>query len=266
MSTSILPNQIPMRERMSGPISRGHRPVGIFVGSIDPAMTEVAAAAGMDFVAVDEEHATNDLQSISNHIRAAEATGIFALVRVRKNDDATLQSFLDIGASGFLVPHIDTAGDAERAVRATHFAPVGSRGMCPNARASLFNWRDQGAHAGTINDGAIVIPIIESPKAVENIAEIVAVDGIDMVLFGPGDLSSEMGVPVDHPSVFEAQAKVEKAVRDAGKQLMVTLFTPEGGDAMCLNMDYMIMFDALTALREKYPAYGKPVAQSNNAN
>lgn len=169
--------------------------IGTFVMSIDPQATAAVCSAGVDFVIIDREHGPNDTQSTANHIRTAEANGVIPLVRVLRNDAAEIQASLDVGAVGAIVPKVGSAQQAEDLVRATRYAP-GGRGMCPSVEAARWvsdepSWD---LHRESSNDQILMIPLIETGEGVRNLAEIVAVPGIDFVFFGIGDLAQDLGL------------------------------------------------------------------------
>jgi 2-keto-3-deoxy-L-rhamnonate aldolase RhmA len=231
------------RTRMFEIIQSGRRPKGIFIASSDPATTEISASVGFDFAVFDNEHAPLDLKTIGHHVRAAEARGILPMARLLKNDRYLIGNMLDIGVEGLLVPHVDTGADAAQAVAATRFAPNGDRGMCPCSHAGRYSMDYWAEFQPWSEKNAMVIPIIESRAAVENIADIVAVDGIDMILFGPGDLSTDMGVHVDGEEIRDARRRVIEQARLANVAVMVAFAgdVPEEGDAVIYPMDLMIL-------------------------
>ena len=232
------------RTRISELIREGTRPRGIFISSTDPACTDIAGSAGFDFAVFDNEHAPLDVSAIAHHVRAAEARGIIPMVRILENSRFLIQKFLDLGCEGILVPHVDTAEDAARAVAATRFAPHGVRGMCPASHAGRWSARHWADFAPWSEGNAMIIPIIESRAAVENIEEILAVEGIDMVNFGPGDLSTDMQVALDGPEIREARARVLHAARARDAHVLVAFNgdqPPAEGDALLYAMELMIL-------------------------
>ncbi|MGR0218627.1 HpcH/HpaI aldolase family protein [Agromyces sp. ZXT2-6] len=182
--------------------------VGTFVMSIDPQVTAAVGSAGVDFVIIDREHGPNDTQSTANHIRAAEANGVIPIVRVLRNDPAEIQATLDVGAVGVLVPKVGSAAQAVDLVRATKYAP-GGRGMCPSVEAArwAFDDRTWDSHRESSNEQILMMPLIETGAGVRNLAEIVAVPGIDFVFFGIGDLAQDLGLH----SMFNRESTSELA-------------------------------------------------------
>lgn len=214
--------KITAKTRLFDMIHRGEKPYGSMVSSIDPAVTDVMGEVGIDFVIIDSEHARNGRVELENHVRAANSHGMIPISRVHENRPALVQGHLDSGAHAIIVPHVDTADDAFSAVQAALYQPAGRRSMCPACYAGSYALDDWAEYAALANANVMIIPIIESVKAVENIDEIFAVDGVDIVQFGPGDLSSDMGIPLrkDCPQMRAMWEKVYQAAAAAGKYVM----------------------------------------------
>ena len=182
-----------------------------------PASAEVLANAGFDWIAADMEHTDIDSAGFAGLARALHGRGVAPLARVRENDALAIRQVLDLGAQGVIVPLIHIAEDAERAVRAAKYPPRGVRGFC---FSRMNNWGvDFDAYAATANDEIAVVVMIESRQGVENICEILAVDGVDGVFIGPYDLSGSYGVPgqTAHEQVKVGCQRVLDACRAAGK-------------------------------------------------
>jgi 4-hydroxy-2-oxoheptanedioate aldolase len=230
--------------RMRSTIAEGRAPIGIFVSSIDPAVTDVLGLAGFDYVILDSEHGRLDRVHIENHVRAARLRGVIPFVRALENSPTLLQSLLDVGAEGIFVPHLDTADAARQAVASVRYPPSGRRGMCPACLAggySMAGFRDRSRAADA---NVMVIPIIESQEAVANIDGILAVDGIEAINFGPGDLSVDMGLDltVELESLTPAWEKVRGACVAAGKIAIAPYSMGfEGAHAVFLEMELMLL-------------------------
>jgi len=232
--------------RLSGIIRSGRKPLGTFITSLDPATTTIMGSVGFDFLILDAEHGPIDLGAALSHVRAAQAVDTITLVRVIENSPKLIQSFMDVGAAGIVVPHVDTAQQAERALAATRYAP-GGRGMCPvcyAAHYSIDGWRD---FVATSNRECLMIPMIETAQAVRNAAQIVAVPGVEIVLFGPGDLAQDLGLDLftDMSKLQDSWLQVRDAVQTAGKLVMVPDgFSLEGADILFRDMDLLILRQA----------------------
>lgn len=203
----------------------GDRPLGMYVTSTDATTTEIFGLAGSDFVVVDAEHGPLDRTHVLGHVRAAEASGTIPLVRVIEDSRSLIQSMLEVGACGVIVPHVESAEQAERVVAATRFAPSGDRGacaICHSGSYGLADWTEVCSHA---NESVLAIPLIESTRGVEAAPEIFRVPGVEVAFFGPGDLSTELGMPqmtvFDAPPLLEAWESVSAAAMEAGVCLVV---------------------------------------------
>lgn len=247
-------SRIAARSRFSSMISSGITPVGSFVMSIDPAVTALLASSGYDFVIIDREHGPIDVQSAANHVRAAEANGIVPIVRVLTNDPTQIQQSLDIGAHGIVVPKVGSAEQARAAVRATQYT-AGGRGMCPATEGARWSsgqvWTENRDNA---NAEVVVIPLIETQAGIDNLAEIAAVDGIDLVFFGLADLSQDMGIGMytDLAQLVEIWNRAVKVAKAAGVAIGAPLgygFT--GGDYGTVESDFNLLKSAaVTGLAE----------------
>lgn len=182
------------RSRLSEAMANGARPLGIFISSYDPAVTDIMASAGVDFVVLDAEHGRFSLSDLENHVRAANAGGVIAFVRVLDGAPTRIQSMLDLGAQGILVPKVESAAEAAAAVDASRYAPRGKRGMCPACNAGGYGMEGWSRRVDASDENVMIIPVLETVRGIENAAEILGVEGIDVALFGPGDLSADMGI------------------------------------------------------------------------
>jgi len=191
--------------------------IGTWIQIGHPASAEVLANAGFDWIAADMEHTDIDNAGFTGLARAMHGRGVAPLARVRENDTLAIRQVLDLGAQGVIVPLVHTAADAERAVSAAKYPPRGVRGFC---FSRMNNWgSDFDAYRKTANDDIAVVVMIESRQGVENIYEILAVDGVDGVFIGPYDLSGSYGVPgqTAHEQVKVGCQRVLDACRAAGK-------------------------------------------------
>lgn len=170
---------------------------GVWLGSCSPLLTEQIASVGFDWLLVDGEHSPVDLPTMVQMFQAISTTDVIPLARVQWNDAVEIKRVLDAGAYGVVIPWVNTPEEAQQAVAACRYPPVGQRGFGP-WRGALYGGRDYAAHA---NDEIACIIQIETVAAVERIDEILSVEGIDGVMIGPTDLALDMGLPprTDHP-------------------------------------------------------------------
>lgn len=175
--------------------SREGRPAfGLFCSIPSPVVVEMIGHAGYDFVIVDTEHVLINPETLENMIRAGEAVGLTVLVRVPDTSPGPILRALDGGAQGIVVPHVKTRADAEAAVRASRYYPLGERSL-NGGRPAGFGKSNLVEYMQKANEEVLVVVMIEDREGVENIEEILSVPGVDMVLEGAADLSQSYGMP-----------------------------------------------------------------------
>lgn len=181
----------------------------------EPLTAEALGRAGFDWVLVDMQHGCMDYEKALNMIRAIDTTSATPILRVPWNDPGIIGRALDAGALGIVIPMIQTADDAKRAVDACLYPPKGRRSFGP-VRVGM---RDGPGYFMEANDRIAVIPMIETPEALANVEDIAAVPGVDALFVGPFDLSIALGLPPgdnDGKPAFDAAiAKVSAAARNA---------------------------------------------------
>ncbi len=173
--------RMPFDDRLRGMLASGEPLRGMFVGLPAPALVEMCAYAGFDFVVIDNEHGSADLQTTENMLRAARASGIVPIVRCLQHDIARV---LDLGTSGVQVPMIGTAQEAQDLVRRVRY-PLpggrgGQRGVAFSNRAAGYGAFGGADHIRRSNDGIGIVAMIETPEGVANAFEIASVDGTDL--------------------------------------------------------------------------------------
>ncbi len=182
----------------------------------DPIVVEIMTKAGFDWLAVDMEHSALTLEQVQNHVRTIESAGLPALVRVGENDGNLIKRVMDTGASGVIVPMVNTKQEAQKAVQSVRYPLKGTRGV-GLGRATDYGFNFP-AYKDWANQKSVVIVQIEHIDGVNHIDEILQVEGIDAFMVGPYDLSGSLGFPgeFDHPKVSEALKKVLAASRRFG--------------------------------------------------
>ncbi|WP_199615907.1 HpcH/HpaI aldolase family protein [Paenibacillus alkalitolerans] len=190
----------------------GETVCGLFASIPSPVSVEMIGCAGYDFVIIDTEHVCINPETLEHMIRAAEAVGLTALVRVPDGSSGPILRALDAGAQGVVVPHVRTKEEAVAAVAASRYYPLGSRSL-NGGRPAAFGKSDLQAYIAEANEQVLVVAMIEDREGVERIGEILSVPGIDMVLEGAADLSQSYGVPwqTRAPVVREALHTLQEA-------------------------------------------------------
>jgi 2-keto-3-deoxy-L-rhamnonate aldolase RhmA len=220
---------------------------------------EVLANSGHEWIAIDIEHTDIDITSLTGLLRGMYGRGVAPIARVATNGIMDIRRALDAGAAGVLVPFVNTAEQARQAVAAAKYPPMGVRGFS-FTRANDWGVRFQ-AEAQSANDETAVIVMIESKQGVENIDEIVAVEGVDAVFIGPYDLSGSYGIPgqTQDAVVRDACRRVVQACERAHKSVGLLLVRPtpesvrqvieDGFTLLCLGVDTVFIDQGARATR-----------------
>ncbi len=189
--------------------------------SVDIAM--VAKAGGYDALYVDMEHSPYSIETTSTICAAALGIGITPLVRVPSHDAHWASRVLDGGAQGVIVPHVDNRSQAEAVVRHCRFPPLGRRSVMGLGPVLGYQAAPLGELNDRLNRETALIVMLETAEGIENAAAIAALPGIDVLLIGSGDLTTDYGIPgqVDHPRLRAAYERVADACRTHGKVLGV---------------------------------------------
>jgi len=191
--------------------------VTLVMGDYSADVAEAIAHSGVDVLWGEMEHGPTTWRDIGDYSRAADLWGACYMVRVNRNDPGLIGRALDSGASGIMVPHVDTAEQARAVVRASYYGPKGARGMAAGRRA--IGATDYYRQA---NENVLTAILLEDIAMVPHLPEIIDVDGIDVFYVAPGDLSQSMGLTgqYDHPDVRavvdESIAMIVKAGKVAG--------------------------------------------------
>ena len=195
-----------------------------------PAIVEILASAGFEWLTIDMEHTTIDLAKAQELITVIQANGMEALVRVSKNEEVIIKRVLDAGANGVIVPMVKSREDAQQAVDYVKYPPVGKRGV-GLARAQKYGigfeqykkWQEE---------GTVIIAQIEHIDSVRNIDDIILTPHIDGTIVGPFDLSASMGMPGEYhkQEVIDALKYVEDRCMALNKPLGFHVINPDYRD------------------------------------
>jgi len=200
----------------------GEPAIGLSVMIPSPQIVEMAGALGFDWVLIDCEHGTINLETIELMAMAAEAAGITAIARPASNASDEIARVMDRGVMGVQVPHIRTGSEAERAVAAVKFHPAGKRGLALGTRPAGYDFGTSlPEYVDKANAETLVCVQIEDAEAVDRAADIAAVEGVDVVFVGPSDLSQSFGYP-GNPKAEPVAAAIEQiftATKAAGRVL-----------------------------------------------
>ncbi len=210
-------------------IKEGKYVTGCIVQGALPALVEIAGHAGFDFVFIDAEHGPLTIRDCEELVRAAEAVGIIPLIRPRELNPELMLRYMDIGAMGLIVPGIRNKEEAEKAVQAVKYYPRGDRGLSATRSADFGLKMPMKEYVPFANEQTIVACVIENTDGVENIEEILGVDGMDFAVIGTSDLSQSLGHPGDGKNP-EVVAAFEKAVANGNKSGKPVCGVVRGGE------------------------------------
>ena len=198
----------------------GQPAFGVSVMFPSPHVVDIIGRLGFDWVLIDCEHGSISHESVELMVLAAEAAGITPIARPPVNSFEAIGQLMDRGVMGVQIPHVNTASDARRAVAAVKYHPLGERGLAAGVRSSSYGFGlSMSEYAEASNRETLVCVQLEEGEAVENVEEIMAVEGVDVFFVGPSDLSQSLGYPgrPDTPEVQDAMEHVFSSVRAAGK-------------------------------------------------
>lgn len=247
--------------KLKAALKEGKLVFGLLNSIPSPLLVEMIGYAGYDFVILDMEHVGVNPETLENMIRAGECAGITPLVRVPSVARETILRVLDCGAQGIVVPHVSSRAEAEQAVAASRYYPLGTRSIS-GGRTTGFGTIDLQSYFDLANREIMVVIMIEDRAGVDNIDAIVSVPGIDMVLEGAIDLSQSFGVPGQgqDPRVQQAIQRIASSCREhavpfcaiprASEQFDV--WCAQGVSAFLLGDDRGVSFRAMKAHRDGF--------------
>jgi 4-hydroxy-2-oxoheptanedioate aldolase len=215
------------KNKIKRALAEGKVVCGCVVSSRSPVIIEMLGYTGFEWLFIDTEHVPIESGlELENLIRAAEASDICPIVRVKENAEHYIRNALESGAQGVVVPHVATKAEAERAVRYARFPTTGIRGADPTVRSARykcgdFNWEE---FIRESNEEVMVIALLEDKEFLDNLEEIVSVEGIDAVCFGPTDYALSIGLNLmydfDHPKIKTAFEAVVACAKSHGKPIL----------------------------------------------
>ncbi|EIB96953.1 2-dehydro-3-deoxyglucarate aldolase [Pantoea sp. Sc1] len=211
MSNTAWPNGFRRR------LLAGETLIGSWCALANPISTEILGLAGFDWLVLDGEHAPNDITTFVPQLMALKGSHSAPVVRPPCNEPVIIKRLLDIGFNNFLVPFVETEEEARRAVASTRYPPAGIRGVSVSHRSNMYGTLPD--YNQSINDNITVLVQIETRQAVDHIDAIAAVDGVDGIFVGPGDLSAALGYlgQPAHPEVLNVIKHIFDRARAAGK-------------------------------------------------
>jgi 2-dehydro-3-deoxyglucarate aldolase len=211
--------QVPIPNTFRHDLLAGKKLIGCWASLASHITTEILGYAGFDWLLIDGEHAPNDFQSFITQLMALKDSPSAAIVRPQWAEPVMIKRLLDIGFYNFLMPFVESGEQARAVVASTRYPPQGIRGVGTAHRSNRYGYAPD--YFARINDNISVMVQIESVKALKNIDDIAAVDGVDGLFIGPSDLSAGMGhfgQPA-HPEVQQAMETIVKSGKAHGKPI-----------------------------------------------
>lgn len=201
--------------------------LGSWITLAHPAIAEIAAKAGFDWLVVDLEHSVITIQEAENLIRIISMVGVSPLVRLTSNDPNQIKRVMDAGATGIIVPMVNSPEDAHKALEAVRYPPNGKRGV-GLARAQGYG-SGFDSYKEWLEEESVIIVQIEHIDAVNNLEAIFAVDNIDAFIIGPYDLSASMGIPGEftHLKFIDAMKRIKAVAKDMNMTGGIHIIEPD---------------------------------------
>jgi 4-hydroxy-2-oxoheptanedioate aldolase len=220
--SSVLPSN-----KFKAALREGRPQIGLWSALCSNIAAEIIAGSGFDWILIDTEHAPNEIPGVMSQLQAMATGTAEPVVRCAWNDMVLIKRILDIGARSILVPFVQTAEEARRAVAATRYPPLGIRGVAVTHRANRFG-RVANYHR-TAHEQICVLVQVETRITLANIEAIAAVEGVDGMFVGPSDLAADLGHLADrhHPEVQAAYGDACARIRAAGKAAGILTGDPD---------------------------------------
>ncbi len=250
----------PFKQKLkNGEVVLGQMVMEFFTPGIGPLL----ANCGLDFVIYDMEHGRCDIPLVAEMIASCRGSGIAPLVRVPDVETAPLSRVLDLGALGVMVPRVETRAQAEQIVAALKYPPQGRRGVAMGMAHDMYQ-PARASYLAEANNETVVIIMVETELAFENLEEIISVPGVDIAWVGHYDLTTSMGIPAqfEHARFLGA---MESLVKVCAKYNVAPGFLPptaavaahwkrQGFRALSLNADIGVFRDAVRGFRDSLMA------------
>lgn len=250
--------------RFKRALAEGRPQIGVWCTLPGGSVAELLAGAGFDWLLFDTEHSPSDPIAVLEQLQAAAPYGTASVVRAAWNDTVLVKRILDVGAQSLLLPYVQSAAEAEAAVRAVRYPPRGVRGVSTVSRATRY-----GRVAGYLAKAEAELCLLvqaETAEALGAIEAIAAVDGIDGLFIGPSDLAASMGHPGQpgHPAVMaaveEAIVRIVRAGRPAGILTLDRAFAWRclelGASFVAVDVDAALLARGMDELAREFGARG----------
>ena len=210
-------------DRLMEKLENRQRAIGSHITCNDPQQTEIIGDIGFDYLWIDTEHSAIGNYTLLQHLIATRAASVPAFVRIPWNDPVLAKPVLEMGVQGLIFPMIETAADAERAVKSCLYPPEGIRGFGPR-RAVRYGLDSLDDYIKVESKQILKLIQIETRAAVDNIDAIARIPGVDILVLGPMDLSAAYGKlgKIHDPEVQQIYRQVVRKTHEAGKRILVS--------------------------------------------
>lgn len=249
---------MPQIGKLKKRLQAGETVIGPFVIIPSVPLVDTLGYAGMDFCIIDTEHGPISPQSATDLVIAAQGAGVAPIIRVGDNDERLILRSLDVGADGVQVPQINNVDDAKRVIHAAKYSPMGARGLSVFTRAGDYFANQGVGHTDRQNEETMIVVHIEGQRGLNNLDEIMTVDGIDVLFLGPYDISQSLGMPGDVRNPIVEAALKEAAGKARAKGRAVGSYAKDvemgkwlidlGVQYLSINVDATIYMQACEAI------------------
>jgi 4-hydroxy-2-oxoheptanedioate aldolase len=220
-------------------LKEGKPQIGMWSSLSSHIVAEILAHAGFDWVLLDTEHSPNEVPMVMSQLQAMVGGTATPVVRPAWNDMVLVKRFLDIGAQSLLLPYVQTAEEAQNAVRYTRYPQQGLRGVAGATRAAGYGRTKD--YLKTAHQEICLLLQVETRKAMGNLEAIAETEGVDGIFIGPNDLSADLGYLGNwqHPEVWKVMEDAAKRIRKCGKAPGILVGEADG--QRCLDMGYLFV-------------------------
>lgn len=217
--------------------------------------TDIIASVGLDFIIIDAEHGPIGFETAQNMAVACESRGVSPVMRVGTISEADILKALDIGVHCIQIPNVNTKSDVEKIVELSKYPPLGKRGFSPFTRAGGYSMENATILTETANRNTLIAINIEGKEAIEDIDNIVKIDGLDIIFIGLFDLSKALGIPgqVDDVRVLQYLQELSKKINEAGKYAgTITVSEEKITSFLNMGLKYIVHLVDCEMLRNSY--------------
>lgn len=203
--------------------------IGSMVSEVSlPNLMRIYKVGGLDFVIVDCEHGQFSFPQLADMVAVANAVSLPVIVRIPDNHRENVLKMLELGADGLLLPMADTPESLSQVVRFGKYPPIGKRGLATSRPHCNYNMDKVREYLEKANRRTMIFGQVETREALENCADLLAIEGVDGLFIGPNDLSVDLGIPgdVSDPMIMDAVRRVHREADLIGKQLGVITSNP----------------------------------------